>query len=41
MGRHLLFGGKWIIEAFSAHPALQTLKTGSTDLHVFALLRKR
>ena len=41
LGRHLLFGGKWIIEAFSAHPALQTLKTGSTDLHVFALLRKR
>ena len=41
LGRHLSFGGKWIIAAFSAHPALQTLKTGSTDLHVFALLRKR
>jgi SAM-dependent methyltransferase len=41
LGQHLLFGGKWVIAALSAHTALETLKTASTDSHVFALLRKR
>jgi SAM-dependent methyltransferase len=41
LGRQLLFGGKWPIAALSAHPALVTLKTASTDSHVFALMRKR
>lgn len=40
LGQHLLFGGKWVIAELSAHPALETLKTASTDSHVFALLRK-
>lgn len=41
LGLHLLFGGKWVIAALSAHTALETVKTASTDSHVFALLRKR
>jgi SAM-dependent methyltransferase len=40
LGQHLLFGGKWVIQAIAAHQALQTLRTASTDSHVFALLRK-
>lgn len=40
VGRRLLFGGKWVIEALVAHPALETVHRASTDSHVLALFRK-
>lgn len=40
LARHLLVGAKWIIGALSANPALETLKTASTDSHMFSLFRK-
>jgi SAM-dependent methyltransferase len=39
--KRFLHGGKWVIEALAAHPALTTMKKAATDTHVFALLRKK
>ena len=41
LGRHLLFGGKWVLRELASHPQLETVEQASTETHVFAVFRKR
>lgn len=40
IAKRLRLGGKCVIEELATHPGLETVKTSSTESHVFAVLRK-